>query len=90
MPNPLQVTIPAGPTASSSVCVLIMATEDTQIEGDHGFTVSINQPSLSGVTVGSPGSAVVTIIDNDGMLLTHRHFDNFTNNYSSYVPLTLV
>ena len=67
VPDPLQVTIPAGPIPSSPACVLIMATEDTQIEGDHGFTVSINQPSLSGVTVGSPGSASVTIIDNDGM-----------------------
>ena len=67
MPDPLQVTIPAGPIPSSPACVLIMATEDTQIEGDHGFTVSINQPSLSGVIVGSPGSAAVTIIDNDGM-----------------------
>ena len=67
VPDPLQVTIPAGPIPSSPVCVLIMATEDTQIEGDHGFTVSINQPSLSGVIVGSPRSAVVTIIDNDGM-----------------------
>ena len=67
VPDPLQVTIPAGPIPSSPVCIPIMATEDTQIEGDHGFTVSINQPSLSVVIVGSPGSAVVTITDNDGV-----------------------
>ena len=73
VPNPLQVTIPAGPTPSSPVCVLIMATEDTQIEGDHGFTVSIIQPPLSGVTVGSPGSAVVTITDNDSMYTHIAH-----------------
>ena len=66
VPDPFQVTITAGPIPSSPVCVLIMATEDTQIEGDHGFTVSINQLSLSTVTVGSPGSALVTITDNDG------------------------
>ena len=69
VPNPLQVTIPAGPIPSSPVCVPIMATEDTQIEGDHGFTVSINQPSLSTVTVGTPGSALVTITDNDGIII---------------------
>ena len=80
VPNPLQVTIPAGPIPSSPpVCVLIMATDDNQTEGDHGFTVSINQSSLSGVTVGSPGSAVVTITDNDGMLLTHRHIITINN-----------
>ena len=67
VPDPLQVTILVGPIPFSPVCVPIMATEDTQIEGDHGFTVSINQPSLSTVTVGSPRSAVVTITDNDGM-----------------------
>ena len=67
VPNPLQVTIPACPTPSSPVCIPIMVTEDAQVEGDHGFTVSIIQSSLSGVTVGSPGSAVVTITDNDGM-----------------------
>ena len=67
VPDPLQVTITAGPIPSSPVCVPIMATEDTQIEGDHGFTLSINQPSLSTVTVGSQGSAVVTITDNDGI-----------------------
>ena len=79
VPNPLQVTIPAGPTPSSSVCVLIMATEDTQIEGDHGFTVSIIQPSLSVVTVGSPGSAVVTITDNDGMYIKHIYCLHLVN-----------
>ena len=78
MPDPFQVTILAGPIPSSPVCVLIMATEDTQIEGDHGFTVSINQPSLSTVTVGSPGSASVTITDDDGtkIFLLHAYIVN--------------
>ena len=71
MPDPLQVTIPAGLIPSSPACVLIMATEDTQVKGDHGFTVSINQPSLSGVIVPLPGSALVTITDNDGMYYTN-------------------
>ena len=66
VPSPFVITIPAGAIPSGDVCADILATDDAQAEGDHSFSISISQPSVPYVTVGTPGSAIVTITDNEG------------------------
>ena len=56
------------PASSSPVCVSFDATQDTAVEGEHSFTVSINGGMPSDVvTVGAPSSQEVVITDDDGM-----------------------
>jgi len=48
----------------------VTITGDDVLEGNEDFTVSIDSSSLpDGVTRGSPGSATVTILDDDSKLL---------------------
>ena len=70
---PNQVIIPAGPIPSGPACITISTTQDLEVEGDHGFTVTIQQPSHVNVVVGSPSSATVTISDNDGKNCSYVH-----------------
>ena len=61
--GPYTVTFPAGVT---SVPFDISINDDMISEANEDFTLTIDPSSLpTGATVGSPGSAVVTIIDND-------------------------
>lgn len=46
--------------------------DDMAIEGPHSFTVSIFSDD-SAIVIGSPSSAVVSIIDNDGNTLVLFH-----------------
>ena len=66
---PDQVTIPAGPIPSAPVCIPISTTPDLFIEGNHDFTLSIQQPANPSVAIGTPSTATVTINDNDGTKL---------------------
>ncbi len=54
-------TIPAG---AGSVTITVMAADDALVEGTETATLTI-QPSAN-YTVGTPGSATLTILDNDG------------------------
>ena len=54
----------ASPTPIASLNVMII--DDMALESDHSFTVSITDTSLAAVTAGTPSSATVSIIDNDG------------------------
>ena len=52
-----------------TICEPVMATQDEIVEGNHDFNINItstNQPSL--VTVVTPDTTPVTIMDDDGML----------------------
>ena len=61
--GPYTVTFPVGAT---SVPFDVPINNDDIFEGNEDFTLTINSSSLpTGGTVGSPGSTVVTIIDND-------------------------
>ena len=61
--GPYTVTFPAGVI---SVPFDIPINDDMISEANEDFTLTIDPSSLpTGGTVGSPGSAVVTIIDND-------------------------
>ena len=62
--GPYTVTFPAGITM---VLFDIPINDDMIFEGNENFTLTIVPTSLppTGVTVGSPDQATVTIVDND-------------------------
>ena len=62
--GPYTVTFPAGTT---TVPFDVSITDDSVVEGNEDFTVTIDESSLpTGVTRGSPGSATVNIVDTTG------------------------
>jgi len=62
--GPYPVRFPAGVT---SVTFNIPINDDSILEDNENFMLTINQPSLpEGVTVDEPDEATVTIVDNDG------------------------
>jgi len=62
--GPYPVLFPAGET---SVTFDVPITDDSLLEGNENFMLTIDQPSLpTGVTRGDPSEATVTIVDNDG------------------------
>ena len=64
--GPYSVTFPANVTR---VEFSISINNDTLFENNENFTLSINSSSLpTGVMVGDPGEATVTIVDDDGKL----------------------
>ena len=64
--GPYTVTFPAGVTSASFD---IPINNDDILEGSENFTLTINPSSVpTGVTVGNPGQATVTIVDNDRKL----------------------
>lgn len=80
-------TILFGETETSkSFTVTIL--EDTAGEGNESFTVSLRNPSSS-VTLGTPNTATVTIVDNDSLLPPTANAasgitsNSFTANWSS-------
>ena len=64
--GPYTVTFPVGVT---SVPFDVPINNDDIFEGNENFTLTIDPSSLpTDVSVGNPGSAVVTIIDDDRKL----------------------
>ena len=62
--GPYTVTFPAGQTRAT---FNVPITDDNISEGNENFILTINSSSLpTGVTVGDPGQATVTIVDDDG------------------------
>ena len=61
--GPYTVTFPAGVT---SVLFDIPINDDDVFEGNENFTITIDPSSLpTDVSVGNPGQATVTIVDDD-------------------------
>lgn len=67
------LTFAAGET-SKSIAVLLV--DDAFAEGSETFTVSVFLPTGSGVVLGSPTTATVTITDNDSSNGTTNPLDN--------------
>ena len=64
--GPYTVTIPAGQTTAT---FNVPITDDTILEGDENFMLTIDGTSLpDGVAPGNPDEATVTIVDNDRKL----------------------
>ena len=66
IPSPFDVVFPVNSLSGSSQCASITFDEDSIIEGDHSFTVSMSNPGGAGTA--DPTVATVTIDDNDGKL----------------------
>ena len=68
----LIVTFPVGSGNGASDCFQIEILDDDDFEGDHDFGVSINPTSVSpaGIAMAAGGLAQITVMDNDGRLLT--------------------
>ena len=71
--DPLNVTFSAGSAVTgTTACANVMIIDDDALEGDHSFTVTVSNLELSpggvynGLVIGTPSSATVNIIDNDG------------------------
>ena len=65
--GPYNVTFPAGKTHAS---FNITITDDTLVEGEENFTLSIDQSSLpDSVSISDHNETTVTILDNDCKLL---------------------
>ena len=60
--GPYSVTFPAGVI---SVPFNISINDDNIFEENENFTLTINSSLPTGVMVGNPGQATVTIVDND-------------------------
>ena len=60
--GPYSVTFPAG---VMSVPFSISINDDNILEDNDNFTLTINSSLPTGVMVGNPGQATVTIVDND-------------------------
>ena len=62
--GPYTVTFPAGQTTAT---FNVPITDDTILEGDENFMLTIDPSSLpNDVTRGNPGEATVNIVDDDG------------------------
>ena len=60
--GPYSVTFPAG---VMSVPFIIPINIDNIFEKNENFTLTINSSLPTGVMIGNPGQATVTIVDND-------------------------
>ena len=54
--------------------IMVQINNDTAVEGDQAFTVSIDSVSNSLVNVGSPSFIMVTISDADGNSHNYDHY----------------
>ena len=62
-PGAVTLTFPAGSMDGDSQCSTIDVLDDDDVEGEHSFTVSLQNPSSNGV-IGTQETATVTITDN--------------------------
>jgi hypothetical protein len=70
-------------------CASVMATQDTLVEGEHGFDISISSTGLPDyVTIESPDTTTVTITDDDG-IITISFDDTSPTVAEGAGPLTL-
>ena len=62
-PGAVTLTFSAGSVDGDSQCSTIDVLDDDDVEGEHSFTVSLQNPSSNGV-IGTQETATVTITDN--------------------------
>ena len=68
--NDLIVTFPIGSGNDASDCFTIEILDDNDFEGDHEFGLSVMSVLPAGIATPFPGLIQITIMDNDGKLLT--------------------
>ena len=67
MAGPYAVTFDKGVTLPNQTCTIITTFNDTDVEGDQAFRVSISSVSIpSGIQFLSPTAVTAVLSDNDG------------------------
>ena len=73
--DPLILTFLAGSTVTgTAACANVSIIDDDAVEGDHSFRVIVSGVELvpdggyPGLTIGTANSALINIVDNDGMV----------------------
>jgi len=73
--DPLSITFPAVSSVNgATACANVTIIDDDALEGNHSFTVTVSSLELSpggvysGLEIGTPSSATINIIDNDGTI----------------------
>ena len=79
VPDP--VVFPTNSTEGMELCAEIAITDDSALEGEHNFTVSIS-PTSPEITLGDPYRATIVIQDNDGKKYTAEEYNNCIICYS--------
>jgi len=71
--DPLSITFPAVSSVNgTTACANVTIIDDAALEGNHSFTVTVSSLELSpggeysGLEIGTPSSATINIIDNEG------------------------
>ena len=64
----------SGSGSGGSDCVDVTATDDTFLEGDEQFDITITGTNIAEVTVGEPSTITVNITDLDGTMATIATF----------------
>ena len=70
-PGAVTLTFPAGSVYGDLQYATIDVLDDDNVEGEHSFTVSLQNPSSNGV-IWTPSTATVTITDN-GMCVNYLY-----------------
>ena len=81
--DPLSVTFPAVSSVNgTTACANVTIIDDAALEGNHSFTVTVSSLELSpggeysGLEIGTPSSATINIIDNDGIVWSKQSSRN--------------
>ena len=84
--DPVTVTFSAGSTVSgTTACANVTIIDDNALEGNHSFTVNVTGLELdpggeySELMIGTPPSATVNIMDNEGTCYIMRNFSEEVN-----------
>ena len=63
-----QLILQVGPGPPTPACVTVAAVQDSLVEGDHAFDITITSTNHPLVAVGVLNIATITIVDDDGMM----------------------
>ena len=74
-PNPFAITFGTDTVGDTSTCISIITVDDTNFEGDHCFTVSIDLATPPTVVFGTPSSVAVILMDNEGTIFVRQQLD---------------
>ena len=66
--GPYEISFAAGTMLELMGCAMIQTIDDDVLEGDHEFSVGVDDISPDGAVTVSGANITVTITDNDGMV----------------------
>ena len=69
--NPVTMTFNAltNIITAAQECTIFNPTDDMVLEGPHSLTLMISPVNVPTVTIGTPNTIVLTIVDNEGIVI---------------------